>query len=362
LKLQAGILLTPNHWCNGDGLIVGILAAQANAFCYYLVADHIFRRSPWTGWLINRHGAFSVLREGTDRESLRTSVQVLGSAERPLVIFAEGTWYRQNDRVGPMQEGPALIAQQAARHSDRPIVIHAVAIKYWMLQDPRPALIHRLETIERQFGISAGDSTDIIARLKIANAAWVAAQERSILGAEQVGDVDQRCLQLAERLVSRLETTHLGRRTDQSLMDRVWRLRGINVRNLMDKSGLAATARLHLDLLLLCEFLYSHSLAYLDEHPTFERLAESVQRLEEIVFDRFAQPVVPMGVTVEVGEPIAVTSETPSDTQVGDRRRQLMANVKTKLQGLLDGLNEMGPPASWRKFVDPASKGGFSHV
>lgn len=38
-------------------------------------------------------------REGLDRESLRTAIDILATARRPLVVFAEDVVTRANDRL-----------------------------------------------------------------------------------------------------------------------------------------------------------------------------------------------------------------------------------------------------------------------
>ena len=50
-----------------------------------------------------------------DKQAVQTSIEILETAERPLVIFPEGHITRTNDRLTPMLEGTALIARQAAK-------------------------------------------------------------------------------------------------------------------------------------------------------------------------------------------------------------------------------------------------------
>jgi len=66
-------------------------------------------------WLLRRIGAFSVYREGLDRTALKTAIELLVEARRPLVIFPDGIITRSNDRLGAFYEGPAFIAHSAAK-------------------------------------------------------------------------------------------------------------------------------------------------------------------------------------------------------------------------------------------------------
>jgi 1-acyl-sn-glycerol-3-phosphate acyltransferase len=351
MSRAAGIVLTPNHWNFGDGPVVGALADQAGSFCYYLVSQHIFRQSRFTDWFVNRHGAISVWREGTDRESLRACIDILNTADRPLVIFPEGTWYRQNDRVGPLQQGVAMIALQAARHASRPIVIHPVAIKYWLLIDPRSALDRRLRRLEHRFGIAYGPNSTLLERIEHLTNRWLAQHEQMVWGQRRIGPIDSRRLELLDYLLGEMETQDCGRTYGDAAMERVWRLRSINAQRLIQERGapLAARAERQLDRLLLCEHLFSHAMEYISDQPSRERMAESVQRLEEIITDDFSPPIGPMGVVVAAGRAIDVTADfAAAGSGHAHRREHLTHRIADDLQHLLDDICQTGPPHSWR--------------
>ncbi len=145
---------------------MGVFGIQARAYLYYIASFHLFRQNKVIGWILNRIGGYSIWREGADRESIKTTARILAEAERPVVLFPEGTWFRQNDRVNPLQEGLSLITRQAARQSERPIVVHPVGIKYWVLEDPRPELKRRLTALERRFGWLPQDGLPMVPRIE----------------------------------------------------------------------------------------------------------------------------------------------------------------------------------------------------
>ena len=361
LDRGAGMLLAPNHWCMADGLVVGSLALQAGKYCHYLVSNHIFRRGRFHAWMIRRLGCFSVLREGTDREALRAGAQILAEAQRPLVVFAEGTWYRQNDRLGPLQQGAALIAHLAARHTQRPVVAHPVAIKYWLLADPRPALRRRLDTLERHLGCSPGGPRGLVGRVEAVTAAWLASQERAYLGRGLTGDADDRRGRLLGELLAQLEEREYGQLSAGDAMDRVRRLRGVSARRLTSGANApgATAAAKRLEVLMLCECLYGHSLAYLRDRPSWERVAETVQRLAETVWDEFERPVAPMGVVVEAGAAVDVRADAGPRAGAPDPREALTACLAERVQRQLDRLAAEGPPAAWKV---PAGAWGDPHA
>ena len=102
---------------------------------------HRFERGTnFKAWLLRRIGAFSIFREGLDREALRVAIRILVEARRPLVIFPEGIITRTNDRLGTLQEGVAFIARTAAKQRAQAtppgqVVIHPVALKYFFEGD-----------------------------------------------------------------------------------------------------------------------------------------------------------------------------------------------------------------------------------
>jgi hypothetical protein len=346
LERGAGVLLAANHCRWADPVVVGMLSIQLRKYFYYLVSHHLFRQARFTGWYLNRLGGFSVLREGTDRESLRVSVRILAGAERPLVVFPEGTWFRQNDRLGPLQEGASLIARQAARKGDRPVVVHPLAIKYWFLEDPRPALAGLLEQRERRLCWPPQRDLDLLPRVEKLGEALLAVQEVRHFGRPRQGPVDQRVRYLADSLVAAVEKWHLGRTFGGVLLERIRRLRQVLVRALADPQHQRQVGE-DLGLLLLCENLNSQSLEYVRARPSLERLAETVLRMEETITDGPEPFLARQGAVAAVGPAIDVR-----DYEGGPRKGRhgpdpLLQDVAAAIQGMLDRFLKEGPPREW---------------
>ncbi len=346
----AGILLTPNHSRMADAAVVAQLSRDLGYFVYILISYHLFRQGRVQRWLLNRVGCYSILREGADHEAIRASAEVLTQAERPLLVFPEGTWCRQNDRLGSLQEGVALIARKAARAGERPVVVHPMAIKYWALQDPRPVLKQRLARLEQALAWQPQDHIEPLPRLEKLYEALLALKEIEHFGAPRTGSVDERIRQLAEAHVSRSEMEQWGQTHDGPLIDRLRRLRHPLIRQLPHLATQAEkSAKVHraLDDLLFCENLNGHSLEYLHERPCAERLIEAVERIEETVFDRDDLAVVPLGAMVEIGPALDVSDYPrgkPGQRQGGD---PLMEAVAATVQGMLDRQLQQGPPPAW---------------
>ena len=100
LRAGHGVILAPNHCRPCDAFMLTLLGAELRQPFYVMASAHLFMTSRIQRWLLCRAGAFSVFREGLDREALKTASQILVDARRPLVIFPEGVITRGNDRLG----------------------------------------------------------------------------------------------------------------------------------------------------------------------------------------------------------------------------------------------------------------------
>jgi hypothetical protein len=341
----AGILLAANHCRWADPLLLGALGVSVDQYFYYLVSYHLFRQGRLLAWWLRRLGSYSVWREGADRESLRESGRILAAAERPLVVFPEGTWFRQNDRLGPLQEGLNLIVRQAAKLSDRPLRIHPVALKYWLLEDPTPELARRLARMEQRLGWQPQDSLPLVPRIEKLGTALLVIKEIEHFGQPRAGPIDNRVQELCDALIAEQEMRHLGRVHEGWALERVRRVRLHLSRRLIGAGKNPAEAeplRRALDTLLFCENLNAQSLSYLHERPSWERLTETVQRIEESVSDEPEVPVAPTGAVVAVGPALD-----------GRLTEPVVPALAVDLQKLLDRLLQQGPPAAWNRPDDP---------
>jgi hypothetical protein len=348
LAEKAGILLAANHCRWADPSVLGMLGRELDCFFYYLVSSHIFKQGRFWGWLYNRIGGFSVLREGADHEAIRAASRILVDAERPIVVFPEGTWFRQNDRLGPLQEGVALMARHAARSAKRAVVIHPIAIKYWALADPRPILEQRVARLEALLTWLPQTQLDVLERILKLSSALLTVKEIECYGQPGEGSLDERIAQLGEAHVGALEKLNLLP-SQGHLLERIRRVRQRLVRRLPEATlAERQTIQQELDDLLFCENLRAHSEDYLRGRPGPERLIEALQRIEETITDCSELPVVPLGAAVEVGPALRVQDfprPKPAERSGGD---PLMSSLATAIQGLLDRQLAQGPPGGWR--------------
>ena len=156
-----GILLTPNHCRNADPLALGWLAREAGCHVFAMASWHLFNQGRFRSFAIRRMGAFSVYREGVDRQAINVAIGILETAERPLILFPEGVVSRTNDRLNALLDGVAFIARAAAKRRAKHtkggrVVVHPVALKYRFQGDLTPATAGTLSEIEQR--LSGGPS------------------------------------------------------------------------------------------------------------------------------------------------------------------------------------------------------------
>jgi len=136
LKAGNGVMLASNHCRPCDPMVLGLLAREVDRPFHIMASWHLFMQSRVQAFLLPRIGAFSVYREGLDRESLKCATRILAEAKSPLVIFPEGFITRNNDRLLNLMDGVAFLArsatkQRAALPQPGKVVVHPVFIRYF---------------------------------------------------------------------------------------------------------------------------------------------------------------------------------------------------------------------------------------
>lgn len=372
LQRGAGIVLAPNHCRYADPAVMGAVAKLSGTLVYFCASWHLFEQSRLQRFLITRLGGMSIYREGTDRDFIREITRILEAAERPIVLFPEGTFFRTNDRLGPLQDGVSFMARRAAKKGVRPVVIHPVAIKFWFTEDPRAAIERRLCAFEQKCHMHPKRGKDFVERLKWVGAALLTVKEMEILGSPQSGSLDERRLKLADHLCRQFEQKYIRRPKGGTLMDRIRLLRSIIVRQFAQDQPESSDWYEHLyeiEDLAFAQQLVSHAWDYLEEWPCLERIGETLQRFEEDLYDK-EDPLAKMGAIIEISEAIDVADfpDGRESTENGTNSAldPITQELSLRIQGMLDRLVAAGPPATWnsptgpgpspapREFVPPA--------
>jgi 1-acyl-sn-glycerol-3-phosphate acyltransferase len=334
-----GIVLAPNHSRPCDPMVLGLLAIQVNTPFFTMASWHLFMEGWYQRWLTRRLGAFSVYREGMDREALRTCNQILVDAIRPLVIFPEGIVSRTNDRLDPLQEGVAFIARTAAKQRAKKtppgkIVIHPVIQRYFFEGDLTASVEPVLEEIEKRLSWRPQKDLPLLDRILKVGDALLCAKEIEYLGKPQTGSLADRLGHLIERLLAPLEKEWLNGPQQDSVVERVKKVRAAIVPDLANGSLSEAEKERRWRQLADCylaQQLSCYPPDYLQSQPSKERLLETVERYEEDLTD-VARVHRPFRVLISVGPPIEVSAARDKNHAEDPLMQKLRAGMEELLE------------------------------
>jgi 1-acyl-sn-glycerol-3-phosphate acyltransferase len=317
IRAGHGILICPNHSRDSDPMLLGMLCRKIPSHVYSMASWHIFKQSAIEGFVVRRLGGFSIYREGLDRQALDTAVQIVETAERPLVIFPEGVISRANDRLNPLMEGVSFVARVAAKKRaekspDKKVVIHPVAIRYRLVGDLMDSIGPTLKRLEERTFWKSHEDLPVIERIRRLALAYMASREVEILGDCQHGPLKPRVALLLNAILHPFERQWLGKARTGDVISRVKELRAAIVPGLL--RGTLSEAETRQRWRQLTDCYYAQTMAmypddYLEDGVrgalTPERIAETVHRIEEDMTDKVT-PHPSWRVEFSIGEAIEV--------------------------------------------------------
>ncbi len=333
-----GVLITPNHPSHADPFVLVEASEQLGTPFYFMTAWQVFAMTHRLGRrVLRQHGAFSINREGHDLPAFRAAVSILQSQPHPLVVFPEGEVFHLNDRVMPFRRGAATMALRAAHRSGRPVACIPCGMKFQFVDDPTPSLLAVIARIERQFGWTPLAHWPLARRLQAIGSEVLSKIEREHFGEQRRGPLRKRQSELINGLLGRLEERH-GCVGVGTIPERVKQVRHRVIAALETSTDTEANVRLRADLdtVFLVMQLFSYPADYLTGQPSVERLAETLDKMEEDLLGvRTARRRGVRRAIVSFGEPIMVG---PFDAAPG-AARPLTHLLHTRVQNLVDEIN-----------------------
>ncbi len=334
-----GILLTPNHCRESDPLVLASLSIAANTPFFLMASWHLFNQGWLSRLVIRGGGAFSIYREGMDRQAIDTAIGALETAERPVVLFPEGLASRTNDRLNALLEGTSLIARTAARKRSKQnppgqVVIHPVGIRYRFGGDLEASVTPVLDEIETRLSWRRQSHLSLEHRIVKLGLALLSLKEIEYFGHPREGRVHDRLNALIDRLLCPLESEWLDGQREAHVVARVKRLRAAILPGLIQNEVSQEERErrwAQLADIYVAQQLANYPPDYLSESPTPERLLETVERFEEDLTDR-CRPHPPLTAVVKVGDAIQVPPARER-TNEGD---ELLRKVEHAIKALLE--------------------------
>jgi 1-acyl-sn-glycerol-3-phosphate acyltransferase len=331
-----GVLVTPNHCRDEDPFILSWLARECGRPFFVVASAHLFMGSKLQAFLLRRAGAFSIYREGMDKQAVQTSIQILETAERPLVIFPEGHISRTNDRITPMLEGTALIARQAAKKrakENKKVVVHPVAVRYSFPFDVESVAAKVLDDIERRLTWRPSRELSLRQRFEKVGAGLLALKELQYVGHTQDGSIGDRIPKLIDAILKPLEAEWVNGNDEGHVVARVKRLRAAILPDMikgdLDEAEKARRWRL-LEDADLAQQLYHYPPGYITDAAPKSHMIETIERFEEDLTGKVSVHG-PVAATIMVGDAIEVSTGRESRGE-GD---PLMTAIDEQLRKLL---------------------------
>ena len=339
-----GILLAPNHCRMSDAIVLQSLSRKLKQPFFVMASSHLFRGSRLLAWLLRRLGAFSVYREGIDRQAVQKGIDILVEGRRPLVLFPEGALSQANDHLNELQEGVSFIARSAAAKlekttvesssSPRKVYTVPVAIRYVYEGDIEATAGAMLSSIEKRLSWKTQEGQCLVERIYRVGNALLSLKELEYLGQSHTGELDERLTRLIDHLLTPLETEWLGGAKEGAVILRVKELRRAILPAMIDGSltQLELDRRWkHLETAGFAQSLSLYPARYVASKPTAERILETVERFNEhLNGDETVHG--PMKAIIQVGEPIEVSPKRDRSAKVD----ALMQSVEQQLKQLLD--------------------------
>ena len=345
-----GILLTPNHCRPCDAMVVYPLGLAVGAPVHTMASWHLFMAGKLQRMILRQVGAFSVYREGMDRDALKCAIQILVDARRPLVLFPEGVISRSNDRLNHLMDGTAFIARNAAKQragqSGGRVVLHPVAIRYFFRGNIEQALDPVLEEIERRLSWRPQSGKTMRDRIVKVGEALLTLKELEYQVRPQEGDIPVRVARLMDHILVPLEQEWLKGKSEADISGRVKSLRAAILPDMVAEKIDEAERRRRwqqLSDIYLAQQLSNYPPDYFHPTPTGEKLLETVERFEEDLTDT-ARIHHPIHAAIEVGEAI----EVPPGRDRGAQGDSIMTRVRQQIETMLEGLRARRPEGGAR--------------
>lgn len=352
------VLIAPNHPRVSDPIVMGLLTGELGRNVLTMASWHLFKEGWYQTFILRRLGAFSVYREGADRQSVNFAIDTLVAGRRPLVIFPEGACSRHCDVLTDLMDGPGFIARQASKRREKegkkPVVVHPVAVRYSYDGDPYKTVAPDLARLERAFSWEPQTHLTTARRLKKLGEAILAVKEVEYLGHVREGNPFDRVERLAMETLEELEDKWGIKDRSGGVVSRVKNLRSVILPAMIE--GTVSDAEVAARWRDLGKCYYAQQMAhyprkYITDGPNLpERVLETVERLEEDFTDAAVNHG-PMHVTIDVGEAVGVDSQRdraakqdPAMVQVAEQLQSMLASLVAERTPVAEVMPE--PPAA----------------
>jgi 1-acyl-sn-glycerol-3-phosphate acyltransferase len=352
-------VLVPNHAARADPAVMFFLSKQLSQQYYYMTARDTYGKGRFgglRGFLMQRFGAYSIVRGTADRNAFRTTRELLSKGNSSLVIFAEGEISRQNDTVMRFERGIVQLCfwaldDMAKAGVDKPLYVVPIGIKYHYLQNMWDDIDAALAELERNI-LPPADRTPIeryerLRRIGVTIFKTLATEYQYKV--DEAVPLDVHIQRLKEQILSHAEKI-MGIHSKADVLTRVRTLKNLvdaevykdieqmtEYERKIHEELLQKFQRFYPDLERLINFI-AISDGYVAEERSPERFLEVIVRLEREVFGA-SKIRGPRVASVGVGEPENLREWY--DTYKARKREtveQITIGLETAVRALVTGM------------------------
>lgn len=345
------LLFMPNHPTHADPAIYTEAISRTGVTTRLMAAYDVFLRKRLNAWAMQRMGAFSVDREGSDPQAMKAALAALNEGRYALSIFPEGNVYLQNDQVTPFHDGAAMLALRSARglaESGARVLIVPVSIKVTYMVDVRAEVRDTLDALAGAVEVPDDEQPGPLERLRSVGIAALSRnlRNRGISFVEAEG-LPALIRSAADAVLGQLEAKMaLRQRPGETVIDRVRKARRAihQIRLDPERTADQQAATVWADQAMLAFRIASYDGNYVAAKPTLDRFAETVEKMSEDIYAAAREPFGPRCAYVRFGTPIEVADYLDAFSEKARvAMRRLTEQVEQAVQAGLDELNRDNP-------------------
>ena len=320
---DARLVFVANHSTHSDAEVLGEALYRCDVWGAFMAAHEVFARNSVRAWCMQRMGAFSVNRENLDRRAIKEGLRLAKDKRCCLTLFPEGNVHFTNERVTEFLEGAAFMALKAQRDLKDTAKVYIVptSIRFTHTEDVRSLLHRQLDEltqhltdegteVRRDPSAPFHEQIEMIGHAILCRGLLRRGYDPPHDMAAWRSDPDATLENIAERILEKLEEEMqitpkggIGERT-RTLRSQLAKLRleegnddDVTINRWDDESILVLRAQ-------------TYRAAYLREHPTVDRCAETLEKLREDLLDVLVRPESPRHVHVRFNEPVAIEKQS----------------------------------------------------
>lgn len=353
-------VLAPNHAAHADPAVMFFLSKRLSQQYCYLTARETFGKGRLGGlqsFLLQRLGAYSIVRGTADRNAFRATRELLSEGKWPLVVFAEGEISRQNDTVMRFERGIVQLCfwaldDMAKVDASKPLYVVPIGIKYQYPRDMWGDIDAALSELERDI-LPPIEQTPVdrygrLRRIGVAIFKTLAVEYQYKV--DETVPLDVHIRRLKEQILSHAEKI-MGIASEADVLTRVRSLKNlVDAEVYRDIDQMTEyEQKIHEELLQKFQGFYpdlerlinfiSISDGYVAEDQSPERFLEVITRLEREVFGA-SKMRGPRVASVRVGDPKNLRQYY--GTYKAEKRKtveQITLELETAVRDLVRGLS-----------------------